>query len=138
MPALTRSLPACSVAVLRLPLPLPLAGWLLLQADLPGALPAGQDRTYGLDLCMFVDEESGRRLADSEAALPPVCWLQSGREPSFGEKLGVFVCRPFNLIDLAAVLPFYIHLMLASFTVDLDFLRLLRMARVFRILKMAR
>lgn len=50
----------------------------------------------------------------------------------------MFVCRPFNLIDLAAVLPFYIHLMLASFTVDLDFLRLLRMARVFRILKMAR
>lgn len=45
-----------------------------------------------------------------------------------------FLLSPYSIIDLAAILPFYLPFISA----DLRFLRLLRLLRIFRILKLAR
>jgi voltage-gated potassium channel len=46
-----------------------------------------------------------------------------------------FVGSPFGLIDLLAILPFYIPFIIAT---DLRFLRILRLIRFFRVLKISR
>lgn len=46
-----------------------------------------------------------------------------------------YIVSPMALIDLFAVLPFYLPFLIS---VDLRFLRILRIARIFRILKIAR
>jgi hypothetical protein len=42
-----------------------------------------------------------------------------------------YLLKPMNLIDLFAIAPFYIELLLAG-DVGLSFLRMLRMTRIFR------
>ena len=42
-----------------------------------------------------------------------------------------YLVKPMNLIDLFAIAPFYIELVLAG-DVGLSFLRMLRMTRIFR------
>jgi len=54
------------------------------------------------------------------------------RDPVFGRVR--FAGRPFLVIDLLAILPFF----LGGFIVDLRFLRSLRLLRFFRLLKLAR
>lgn len=55
-----------------------------------------------------------------------------GKRPILG-RVGFFF-RPMSLIDLLAVLPWY----LPFFSVDLRFVRSLRILRIFRVLKLAR
>lgn len=45
------------------------------------------------------------------------------------------ILSPYMVIDLLAILPFYLPLLIP---IDLRFLRILRLSRIFRILKMAR
>eukprot|EP01083_Nonionella_stella_P068025 180312_1 len=54
-----------------------------------------------------------------------------------GRKLYKFVLEPMNLVDLAAIVPFYIGL-LSSQGSGLQFLRVLRLARVFRVMKLGK
>merc|ERR1719352_1655179 len=55
-----------------------------------------------------------------------------------------FILRPFNLVDLAAIFPYYLeHIMLAanpgsSTNVSTQFLRVIRLARVFRLFKLSK
>jgi len=55
-----------------------------------------------------------------------------------GESKGFFsyLFAPMNLIDLMSVLPFYIELMVGKNGSGFEVLRLLRMARVFRVMKL--
>jgi voltage-gated potassium channel len=46
-----------------------------------------------------------------------------------------FICSPFGLIDLLAILPFYLPFIIK---IDLRFLRVLRLIRFFRIFKISR
>eukprot|EP01059_Diplonema_ambulator_P008144 TRINITY_DN17679_c0_g1_i1.p1 TRINITY_DN17679_c0_g1~~TRINITY_DN17679_c0_g1_i1.p1 ORF type:complete len:662 (+),score=233.45 TRINITY_DN17679_c0_g1_i1:83-2068(+) len=48
-----------------------------------------------------------------------------------------FPLQPFSIIDLLAIVPYYIELALKS-TVNLRFIRVVRLARVFRVLKMGK
>jgi hypothetical protein len=50
------------------------------------------------------------------------------------------VPQPLNLIDLAAIVPYYAHMILLAEHKDgrLGIFRLLRLAKVFRVLKMVR
>ncbi len=49
-----------------------------------------------------------------------------------------FALTPLAIIDLLAVAPFYVALMLPSFGVDLRFMRVVRLMRLFRIAKVGR
>ena len=49
--------------------------------------------------------------------------------------IGKFLISPFGLIDLLAIIPFYIPFLIK---VDLRFLRILRLVRFFRVLKISR
>lgn len=52
-----------------------------------------------------------------------------------------FVIEPMNVIDLVAILPFYLDLIMAAFGMDADdlsLLRLLRLFRIFRIFKLSK
>lgn len=59
-------------------------------------------------------------------------YLDSYREPLIGRIR--FMGRPFLIIDLLAILPFF----LSGFLLDLRFLRSLRLLRFFRLFKLAR
>ena len=48
-----------------------------------------------------------------------------------------FVGQPLNIIDILAIAPFYLELLLGNF-LDLRILRLIRLIRIFRLFKMAR
>ena len=52
-----------------------------------------------------------------------------------GGSIPKFIASPFGLIDLLAILPFYIPFIIK---VDLQFLRILRLIRFFRIFKISR
>eukprot|EP01062_Namystynia_karyoxenos_P062907 TRINITY_DN55761_c0_g1_i1.p1 TRINITY_DN55761_c0_g1~~TRINITY_DN55761_c0_g1_i1.p1 ORF type:complete len:837 (+),score=323.46 TRINITY_DN55761_c0_g1_i1:104-2512(+) len=60
------------------------------------------------------------------------------------DNICAFPIMPFNIIDLLAILPFYVELMLRSSGGDADsgvqlrFVRVIRLARVFRVLKMGK
>lgn len=49
-----------------------------------------------------------------------------------------FVLDPFNLIDLLAVLPFFIELMTSDSSLDLRVLRAVRLVRIFRVFKVGK
>jgi voltage-gated potassium channel len=60
-------------------------------------------------------------------------------DPRFSGSLGRLrlALRPMSVIDLAAIVPFYLDLFLAG-TLDLRFLRALRLVRLFRLLRFGR
>eukprot|EP00929_Paragymnodinium_shiwhaense_P075995 TRINITY_DN3896_c0_g1_i1.p1 TRINITY_DN3896_c0_g1~~TRINITY_DN3896_c0_g1_i1.p1 ORF type:complete len:951 (+),score=193.05 TRINITY_DN3896_c0_g1_i1:111-2963(+) len=47
-----------------------------------------------------------------------------------------YITQPLNIIDLAAILPFYIDMLAGESGVDTAVLRVLRLVRVFRVMKM--
>jgi len=52
-----------------------------------------------------------------------------------------FMMEPMNMIDLVAIAPFYVDLVMAAFSMsadDLSLLRLLRLFRIFRIFKLSK
>eukprot|EP00808_Paulinella_micropora_P007736 g3821.t1 len=53
-------------------------------------------------------------------------------------KIMLWVVSAMNLIDLFAILPFYIDLILGDSPVNLAWLRIIRLARVFRIFKLGK
>lgn len=59
-------------------------------------------------------------------------------EPSRHRKLFRWFFHPMVIIDLLAILPFYLTLILADESVNLSFLRTLRLLRVFRIFKLGK
>lgn len=48
-----------------------------------------------------------------------------------------FMVKPLNIVDILAILPFYMELLLSGF-IDLRILRIIRLVRVFRLFKMAK
>jgi hypothetical protein len=61
----------------------------------------------------------------------------SGIVSSISDTVG-YMCQPMNVIDLAAIVPFYIELIMGGGGGGLAVLRVLRLARVFRIFKMGK
>lgn len=49
-----------------------------------------------------------------------------------------FVTEPFNVVDLLAILPFFLEMLLAKSTVDLRILRIIRLVRLFRLFKVGK
>ena len=49
-----------------------------------------------------------------------------------------YMCIPMNVIDLAAILPFYVETFLGGGGKELQVVRVLRLARVFRIFKLGK
>jgi len=49
-----------------------------------------------------------------------------------------FVTEPFNIIDLLAILPFYLELVMQGSTFDLRVLRAIRLVRLFRVFKVGK
>lgn len=74
--------------------------------------------------------------------LPPFITKVVGSHLSLIGCDGRWLClpQPLNLIDLAAIVPFYAHVILLAERKDgrLGIFRLLRLAKVFRVLKMVR
>lgn len=54
------------------------------------------------------------------------------------DKKIVFVMNPFNIIDLLAILPFFIELFVDTKTLDLRLLRAIRLVRIFRLFKVGK
>ena len=59
-------------------------------------------------------------------------------EPNGLTKTVSYLFSFLNLVDLAAVLPFYIHLLVRDLQANLVLLRLLRLLRVVRVFKLGR
>lgn len=53
-------------------------------------------------------------------------------------KVWAFMCRPMNIVDLLAILPFYVEMLLQDTARGLTVLRVLRLFRIFRVFRMAR
>lgn len=75
-------------------------------------------------------------------ATGPTLWARicaCGRQQSRSAgKIWRFVKQPMNVIDLAAIVPFYIELLFAASGGGLAVLRVLRLARVFRVFKLGK
>jgi hypothetical protein len=56
------------------------------------------------------------------------------QRPRADKRFLTYFLKPFNIIDLVSILPFYIELLLGGRT-SLSVLRMLRMSRIFRVLK---
>eukprot|EP01051_Picozoa_sp_SAG22_P011791 SAG22_NODE_1166_length_5291_cov_4.322227_1_plen_547_part_00 len=56
------------------------------------------------------------------------------QRPSQDRRFWTYVLKPLNLVDLLSIVPFYIELLLNEHT-SLAVLRVLRMSRIFRVLK---
>lgn len=58
------------------------------------------------------------------------------------DKVWEFMCEPLNVIDLVAIIPFYVDLLLLALSIENDFfsnfMKLFRLIRVLRIFKLAR
>lgn len=64
--------------------------------------------------------------------------LKHQREPGHLKKMFDFVISPMNLVDLLAILPFYIERVVGSASGELAIVRVLRLARVFRVFKLGK
>eukprot|EP00755_Sulcionema_specki_P025706 Sspe_Gene.83925::Locus_55067_Transcript_1_1_Confidence_1.000_Length_2305::g.83925::m.83925 len=53
------------------------------------------------------------------------------------EDFARFPFKPFNIVDFLAIAPYFVELVLSS-SVDLRFIRVIRLARVFRVLKIGK
>jgi len=75
---------------------------------------------------------------EKEILVPLVESHPAPPEPNFLKKIWIWMTNPLVIIDLLAVLPFYLTLILANSSVNLSFLRTLRLLRVFRIFKLGK
>jgi len=75
---------------------------------------------------------------EKEVVVPIVESHPAPPEPNCCRKILTWIVHPLVIIDLLAVLPFYLTLILANSSVNLSFLRTLRLLRVFRIFKLGK
>jgi hypothetical protein len=91
---------------------------------------------YGLRLALAPISRS--ELLDYEKIMEMVTEHEELRIPSAWERLLRFLIQPMNIIDLFAIAPYYMEVLLDIVASNLTVLRVLRLTRLFRIVKLGR
>jgi len=91
---------------------------------------------YGMRLVL--SPFSRTELLDYEKILEYVTEHEEWNIPNRSERLFRFVMQPMNIIDLFAIAPFYLEIMLGLVVSNLTVLRVLRLTRLFRLIKLGR
>jgi hypothetical protein len=91
---------------------------------------------YGLRLVL--SPISRTELLDYEKILEYVTEHEELHIPSPCQRLLRFIIQPMNIIDLFAIVPFYIEVLLGYVASNLTVLRVLRLTRLFRLVKLGR
>lgn len=74
-------------------------------------------------------------LFDEDKLLDAMCHDDIPTRPTGLQRTVKFVLEPTNLIDLVAILPWYLEFLLTKQGVNLSIVRILRLTRIFRIMK---
>ena len=93
--------------------------------------------TFTETLVELVDGSPPQRPAPQRANPSELAYSRRGVLRSLALVL-LWVLDPLNLVDLVAIAPYYVQLFVASSSVQLTFVRVLRLTRIIRLLKVIR